>query len=312
MKSDISYCHPVRLWLLALIMLLTLAGCQTEPLIEKESMTQTEKQSKGFVDSADPTRQVIPVTSQAETTGMPSSEATDITVTPEPVTDAPTQAVTEAPTEAPEPVEEYVVVLDPGHGGVYYGAVYDGRNEKDLALKVGLGIRDYLESHYRGVTVYMTRETDTQLSLVEKEDLENRVIFAAEKQADVLVSLHFNSEVTHQSVGAYVLTSKQAWVSERADALGYSILNELAALGIVNNGLMKRDSTTYFDDSGIAMDYYAIPRHASARNLVGVIVEHCFMDNATDIQFLNTDEKLTDLAVADARGIAAWLGLEAK
>jgi N-acetylmuramoyl-L-alanine amidase len=80
-----------------------------------------------------------------------------------------------------------VLVLDPGHGGEDAGtsSVLDSRREKDFTLDWALRVRRILCTN--GWLVHLTRAADTSLAL------SNRVTFAEERQADLFVSLHFNS-----------------------------------------------------------------------------------------------------------------------
>ena len=97
--------------------------------------------------------------------------------------------------------EPIVIVLDPGHGGSDGGAVrtWGGRKyrEKDLNLKIARYCREELEK-YAGVEVYMTRQSDTYVSLLERVEL------AAEAEADLFVSLHNNADYKASSRGACV------------------------------------------------------------------------------------------------------------
>lgn len=208
--------------------------------------------------------------------------------------------------------ENVIIVLDPGHGGGFVGANYDGLIEKDMTLTVANNIKSYLEENYTGMEVYMTREKDSALSGDVAEDLEMRAEYAKSVDADVLVSLHFNASEDHSQQGAMVLRSHQPTVSEVSEDLGQSILKELAELGIVNCGTRTRNSNDMFDDAGKPLDYYAINRHCAKREIPGIIVEHCFMDNATDKTFLESNDKLKSLAKADAIGIANYYGLAKK
>jgi uncharacterized protein YjdB len=210
------------------------------------------------------------------------------------------------------PQAEKVIVLDPGHGGVDPGADYYGLVEKTLSLKVGLYCKAYLEEHYTGAVVLMTRTTDTQLTRDETgTDLRARCQYAASVGADVMVSLHFNSVASHASQGALVLISKQPGVTNASASLANNILAQLQALGIANRGPLMTASDTLFDANG-AMDYYAINRICASYGIPGIIVEHCFVDNASDKNFCDSEEDLQRLGVADAIGIANYLGLQAK
>jgi len=210
-------------------------------------------------------------------------------------------------TPTPEPAVKYVVVLDPGHGGRQLGAVYDGRNEKDCNLKLAVMLKEYLETHYDNVTVYLTRSTDTVLSDDLGEDLRMRVEYAVEKHADILVSLHLNASEGHDLRGCMACISKQPNVTEQSRALTKSILERLSSLGLKNRGPYLRDSEEMKDADGKPLDYYAICRHGAANNLVAIILESCFMDNPTDIEFIRTDEKMALMAEQEALGIMDYL-----
>ena len=84
-----------------------------------------------------------------------------------------------------------VVVLDPGHGGRFPHDGAHGRRglvEKNIALAVARKTRDRLEKS--GVTVVLTREDDTDVSLAERARIAN------EAGADLFLSIHCNSMET--------------------------------------------------------------------------------------------------------------------
>jgi len=96
-----------------------------------------------------------------------------------------------------------IVVIDPGHGGRDVGASSaDGRGyEKNLTLDWALRLKSILEQ--QGWRVGLTRTNDTDLSLAE------RVYYAEAVQADLFVSLHFNSappKAGRQGLETYALT----------------------------------------------------------------------------------------------------------
>jgi N-acetylmuramoyl-L-alanine amidase len=88
------------------------------------------------------------------------------------------------------------VLLDPGHGGRFRGAVGPGGlTEADVNLGVALHLRGLLE--WAGARVSMTRTADTDLSTAADStlagDLERRVALAEALRPDAFVSLHHNS-----------------------------------------------------------------------------------------------------------------------
>jgi N-acetylmuramoyl-L-alanine amidase len=81
-----------------------------------------------------------------------------------------------------------LVVLDPGHGGENRGArsAVDDRYEKQFTLDWAFRLQPLLEA--QGWQVFLTRTNDVDISLAE------RVAFAEARQAELFISLHFNSD----------------------------------------------------------------------------------------------------------------------
>ncbi|WP_019995268.1 N-acetylmuramoyl-L-alanine amidase [Aureimonas ureilytica] len=106
-------------------------------------------------------------------------------------------AVSQARSASQDP---FVVVIDPGHGGIDRGAT--GKNEteeKAVNLAIGLKLRDAL-SAYPNLKVIMTREDDTFIPLNE------RAAIARRAKAGLFVSLHADSIRYKDLRGATVYT----------------------------------------------------------------------------------------------------------
>jgi len=82
-------------------------------------------------------------------------------------------------------IENYVVYLDPGHGGSDSGASYNGVHEKNLNLSVSMKTKDLLEN--KGYTVVMSRTNDSTVGLYDRPAEANSI------GADILVSVHHNA-----------------------------------------------------------------------------------------------------------------------
>lgn len=82
--------------------------------------------------------------------------------------------------------DDFVVVLDPGHGGRDYGAVGEITNEKTINLNVGKAVRDLLKDK-DGLKVVMTRSDDRFIELQERANIANR------NNGDLFISIHVNS-----------------------------------------------------------------------------------------------------------------------
>jgi len=94
--------------------------------------------------------------------------------------------------EIPPGKDEFIVVLDAGHGGKDPGNMGNGFKEKDIALNIILKIGEALEK-YEGVKVVYTRKTDVFVELFERGRIAN------EANADLFVSVHCNSHNSQAS-----------------------------------------------------------------------------------------------------------------
>jgi N-acetylmuramoyl-L-alanine amidase len=84
------------------------------------------------------------------------------------------------------------VLIDPGHGGCFPGAVGPrGLKEKDVVLRIALRLRQLLAE--RGVEVHLTRTTDRHFSSNLNRDLNCRVDRANRMSPDLFVSIHANA-----------------------------------------------------------------------------------------------------------------------
>lgn len=210
-----------------------------------------------------------------------------------------------------ETPQKLTVVLDPGHGGDQSGAARDGESveEKTLNLKIARYLKEELET-YENVTVYLTREDDMDV------DLPDRTKVSVDKKADVMISLHNNAAGACAAYdhGCTVLAAKDGYKDTLAleeQKLSCNILNELSKLGIEDQGILLRDSEANEKyPNGTLADYYAIIRGGVTNDIPTVLIEHAFIDNASDYaKYLSSDKKLSKLAVADATGIARYYQL---
>ncbi len=97
----------------------------------------------------------------------------------------------------PSLIHVKTIVIDPGHGGKDPGAISPrGLKEKDVNLKVAKLLKEELEK--KGFVVYLTRTKDVYLSL------QRRVEFAREKNADLFISIHANSNRNRRVNGVEV------------------------------------------------------------------------------------------------------------
>lgn len=210
--------------------------------------------------------------------------------------------------------EDYVVMLDPGHDATHCGANKNGLREEVLTLKIAQYCKAELEQ-YKHVKVYMTRNSAAcpLPGSTSVADNLNRVATAANVGADIYVSIHLNSAGTSTAKGAEVFypnSNYRPGIGSAGANLATQIQRQLVALGLNNRGISIRNSGdgSRYPDGSLA-DYYAVIKHSKNAGFPGVIVEHAYVSNASDAAFLKSESNLQALGIADATGIAEYLGL---
>ena len=173
-----------------------------------------------------------------------------------------------------------------GHGGYDSGAVGNGFKEKDLTLSIGKYCNERLKQY--GIETKISRTTDCDSSINSKVAASNAF------KADVCMDIHINAGGGDGSEVYY------SHVSPNGKKLAQSIVD--ATLAIRQN---TRGIKTRVDDDGT--DYFGMIRMTDAP---AVLVECAFIDNATDIQIINTEAKRKVFGYAIADGVAKYLGVK--
>ncbi|WP_195368776.1 RICIN domain-containing protein [Coprococcus comes] len=209
-----------------------------------------------------------------------------------------------------------VVALDPGHDDRDAGASYYGLKEEVLTLKIANYCKEELEK-YAGVEVYMTR-TSSKCPYPNATPaggcITARANAAAKAGAKIFVSFHLNA-ASSAAKGAEVIIPNYNWQSDvgaQGRELATKILNELSSIGLYNRGLYYKTGTDpeYKYPDGSLEDWFTVQVANKYNGIPGIIVEHAFLTNSGDVNnFLNNEAGLKKLGVADATGIAKYLGL---
>ncbi len=92
--------------------------------------------------------------------------------------------------------KQWVVVIDPGHGGKDPGCHGENFKEKNIALAVSLKLGHYLEDNDKSVKVVYTRTTDVFVPLNERADIANK------NHADIFICIHLNASPNHDANGS--------------------------------------------------------------------------------------------------------------
>jgi N-acetylmuramoyl-L-alanine amidase len=225
---------------------------------------------------------------------------------------------------------ERIIVIDPGHGGVDPGAIGSTSNilEKEVALRMGLALRDQLEATGR-YRVIMTRDEDRIVRLPD------RLQIARESQGELFISLHADSLVSAPEVsGASVYTlsepasndepARLASKQNRADILaGIDLSNQEGIVPEIPIDLAQRDAS----NKSIRLAELLVQelngatkiakrRRAQAGFVVlksldmpSVLIELGYLSNPADEKALADDAHIARLATAVAQAVDAYFGV---
>ncbi len=121
------------------------------------------------------------------------------------------------------------IVIDPGHGGENEGAlgVADIR-EKYLTMELAFTLRDAIQEKYPTVRVIMTRYWDREISLSERARIANF------RDADLLLSLHYNAATHNRALGFETYFLKSNWVKPKK-----KVDNDTKIAGDQNGAMLK-------------------------------------------------------------------------
>lgn len=194
--------------------------------------------------------------------------------------------------------EPVVVVIDPGHGGENLGTTFLPIPEKHYNMIVAMHMKERLEE-YENVIVYMTHTEDIDMSLEERAD------FAYSVNADFLFSLHFNQSIKHKIYGAEVWVPSEGSLYSQGYSMANEFLKEFEAMGLFNRGIKTRIGSK-------GTDYYGIIRHSATYDIPAIIVEHCHVDHAYDLPYLQSEEKLREFGYRNADAVARYFSLSTK
>ena len=170
--------------------------------------------------------------------------------------------------------------MDPGHGGVDWGATRDNRKEKDDNLRLAQRVRDILRGW--GQRVIMTRDSDVFVPLNDRSYISNV------NNADLFVSLHRNASENPMANGVENWVQIGAPQSTKNKALG--VLNYVIRAGVQSS-------------RGLREGNFAVLRNTRAP---AMLLENGFISNIADNQLF--DANINAYADAIARGIMEAVG----
>lgn len=218
------------------------------------------------------------------------------------------------------------IVIDPGHGGHDSGAVgLHGTQEKKVVLAISSYLHDLIR-HTPGMCAYMTRNTDSFISL------RGRIDFARKKSADIFIAIHadmFNNKAAHGAT-VFALSQRGAtseaarWIAHHENVADFleigdtpdkdkdlqSILMDISQNETINRSLiLGKNVLQELDD--VSKLHHTIVEQAGfvvlkSPDIPSILVETGFLSNRQEEAQLTQSTYQKKIALAIYRGIMRY------
>lgn len=216
------------------------------------------------------------------------------------------------------PPPPFRLIIDPGHGGKDPGAIgkTGGTPEKTIVLEIAKILRDLVQTRLKA-EVFLTRSTDVF------RELEKRVEFAEEKQADLFLSIHANSHTSQSIQGVEIYyfgqaSDTQAWEVaarengkllqqfDKGDQRGKGIVKFMRGPQIdasLNFALTTQETLISVLQKDYPINIKTAPFHVLRTSWPGILAEIGFISNPTEEKRLRNKTYQRKLAEGIYQGI---------
>jgi len=222
-----------------------------------------------------------------------------------------------------KPAGNYIVVIDPGHGGEDPGAIgKSGVKEKVVVLEIAKKLRTALNQE-KNLKAFLTRESDYFIPL------RKRWIIARQYNADLFISIHANAGFNRNKQGAEVYCLSLGAASEEAarilaekenssDLIGGvdlasctdgvdSILVQMEQTRTINDGLIL-GKLTLEELRKVTEINFSQPQQAGftvlkAPDIPSILIEVGYLSNPKEERLLSTEDFQNRIAEAIKNGI---------
>jgi N-acetylmuramoyl-L-alanine amidase len=227
-----------------------------------------------------------------------------------------------SPQEHKKP-KNFLIIIDPGHGGQASGACYWDQKEKNINLDIALKLKETLiESGYN---VFLTRDKDTDVSLYQ------RALSAHEQNGVLFISLHSNANGkgipfiygtetyylnTHElcstqdfsgvTFSTPKLTNTNEWVKTIDYWIKINATHSNILASIVHKSLIRslEEHKHTYNDRGVKTDHFVVLR---ANTVPAILVEVGYVSNYDECMRLQDPTFQEDVAQGICDGICTYI-----
>jgi N-acetylmuramoyl-L-alanine amidase len=210
-----------------------------------------------------------------------------------------------------------VLVVDPGHGGRFPGAVNGTWAEKDFNLDISLRLQELLE--HAGVQVVMTRTSDVAVNEPKSDvngdgmldryddDLERNDV-GNQARADLAIHVHNNGSPNSATHGTKTFTPRdRSWTPLARDVSELVLEEVFAALQPYRSPAFQPKNGGAHSGWYYYMGPYDPPFLIRPALMTSFLSESLYVSNPSELEALKRADIRTSIAAGIYIGVARWL-----
>lgn len=209
--------------------------------------------------------------------------------------------------EEADNTREWVVFIDPGHGGEddLGCKSQNGVFEKDVVLAVAKEIQ--AQSHQYGLTVHLTRENDTNKTRMQRIQAANR------NHGQLFLSLHCNASFSPNQEGIRLYINnpngQPRFKTTTIPVFGKNRINILTQINYLKQStafatLLQNEMNFFVEDPIVISEFPVIA--LKDVNMPAVLLELGYLSNIEDANRLSNPDHITELGKSVIRAIQSY------
>lgn len=186
---------------------------------------------------------------------------------------------------------EFIVVLDPGHGGHDNGtSTKSNIKEKNINLYIAKFIKLNIEEFSSNINVVLTRENDTFITL------KKRPLYARVLNADLFISIHCNHNSNSKAEGLEIYIQSTG-VNNKIN------VSKIKRFANILNEVTKKKLN--YKSRGIKYENFSVLRN-SINYIPSTLIELGFFSNKNEADYIVSQKGINGLSLAISKSIIEY------
>ena len=198
-------------------------------------------------------------------------------------------------------MNNWTIVIDPGHGGFDPGATAPSIQEKNVNLSIAKRVEELLK--LEGYTVIMTRTSDVRLGIDTVADLSTRVSIANKANADLFISIHHDSTTGTSAKGITVYYEDSTCVTSQSVDQKWRLAQSKQLATVINTEIIKRTS---YVNRGVKTEDFHVMRNTL---MPAILIEGGFITNPSEAASIKSADHQDKMAKGIKDAVNKYIGL---